>query len=273
MICAIRTGKRITEMLNPRVIFSKHISRKSDGDNTTTRLEESAAKGRISRRMVLDGFPWEGKFKTIDEINRYFHGGDIQCLLCGKTFRTLATHLVRIHGIDADHYKEKYSIPWTMGLSCSETTQNYRSVCNWRIENGDLDLNKLSLLRKSYKKQQRPQADCWKPRLRQQLYRGRKTLEKLGGEYLAKYKDSDYEKFLSIYESTDTSLFEIGKKDGLPCSHSVKLYRSKNPDYDRRFNRVLINKKRVAFYDGLTKRDRRKKQRRINRIAKMVTSA
>ena len=32
-------------------------------------------------------FPWRGKFKAKQEIDDYFSGNKVQCLLCGKWFK------------------------------------------------------------------------------------------------------------------------------------------------------------------------------------------
>ena len=71
------------------------------------------------RRKVLKGFPWDGKFQTKEEVHQYFSGDRIQCLLCGKWFKRLPTHLKAIHDMTSDEYKEMYGLPWKRGL-CSE---------------------------------------------------------------------------------------------------------------------------------------------------------
>ncbi len=51
----------------------------------------------------MPGFPKEGKFKTLAELNAYLSGDKIQCLLCGKWFHIIGgAHLHVIHGITAD---------------------------------------------------------------------------------------------------------------------------------------------------------------------------
>jgi hypothetical protein len=71
-------------------------------------------------RTVLPGFPKLFKFRTPEELKDYFGGEKIQCLRCGKFYRTLGVHLA-IHEMKPDEYREEYGIPWTYGLSCTET--------------------------------------------------------------------------------------------------------------------------------------------------------
>lgn len=56
-------------------------------------------------------------FRTSDQIERYFGGETIRCLLCGKRFRRLVYHLAVKHDINTDEYKARFGLPWTRGLT------------------------------------------------------------------------------------------------------------------------------------------------------------
>ena len=56
-------------------------------------------------------------FKTRRDIERYFAGKTIECLLCGRRFRRLWMHLVAKHGMSANEYRERFGLPWTRGLT------------------------------------------------------------------------------------------------------------------------------------------------------------
>ncbi len=65
----------------------------------------------------LPGFPRKGKFQTREEVDSYFSGDKIQCLLCGKWFQQISgNHLKFKHEIDNDDYREMYGLPWLRGL-------------------------------------------------------------------------------------------------------------------------------------------------------------
>ncbi len=69
------------------------------------------------KQKILRVFPREGRFKTMAELDAYFSGEKIQCLLCGKWFNALGPgHLPKIHGVAADEYKERFGIPLGRGL-------------------------------------------------------------------------------------------------------------------------------------------------------------
>lgn len=99
---------------------------------------QRAARKRAARRKVFDGFPIHEPFKSIEDVREYLSGDRVICLLCGKSYKKLGgIHLQKIHGITEDQYREKYNIPWTYGLVCSATSENYRNAAKRRIKEGD----------------------------------------------------------------------------------------------------------------------------------------
>jgi len=56
-------------------------------------------------------------FRTPQEVEHYFAGKTIRCLVCGEEFRRLGGHLAAKHGLRVDGYREKFGLPWTRGLT------------------------------------------------------------------------------------------------------------------------------------------------------------
>jgi ROS/MUCR transcriptional regulator protein len=56
-------------------------------------------------------------FKTRREVERYFSGKTIECLLCGRRFRRLSFHLAAKHATTTDEYKSLFGLPWVRGLT------------------------------------------------------------------------------------------------------------------------------------------------------------
>jgi predicted transcriptional regulator len=56
-------------------------------------------------------------FATRREVERYFSGRTIQCLLCSECFDRLSPHLQRTHDVTPDEYRERFGLPWTRGLT------------------------------------------------------------------------------------------------------------------------------------------------------------
>src|ERR1700724_1503368 len=63
-------------------------------------------------------------FKTRSDIARYFGGNTIECLICGRRFKRLHTHLAAKHGMAADDYKKRFGLPWTRGLTSATSLAN-----------------------------------------------------------------------------------------------------------------------------------------------------
>ncbi len=74
----------------------------------------------LKRRAVMPGYPIEEPFKSIEDVKKYLSGDRIVCLLCGKDYRALPTHL-KVHTYTERAYKEKYKIPANCGLIGSDT--------------------------------------------------------------------------------------------------------------------------------------------------------
>jgi predicted transcriptional regulator len=56
-------------------------------------------------------------FKTRRDIERYFGGKTIECLLCRQRFRRLGGHLAAKHEVSVDDYRSRFGLPWTRGLT------------------------------------------------------------------------------------------------------------------------------------------------------------
>jgi predicted transcriptional regulator len=73
------------------------------------------------RRKVADGYPIQIPFATIKDVRNYLSGDKIICLLCGQSYRRIGTHLISLHQMTPDEYREKYKIPYGYGLICTDS--------------------------------------------------------------------------------------------------------------------------------------------------------
>jgi hypothetical protein len=69
-------------------------------------------------------------FRSRREVERYFGGKKIKCLLCGKRFGRLSFHLAAKHAMTADDYKARFGLPWSRGLVSAQSHTN----CGWDDE-------------------------------------------------------------------------------------------------------------------------------------------
>jgi predicted transcriptional regulator len=75
---------------------------------------------RDRRGARSESFPVAARNLTAEEVKAYFAGDLITCLLCGKSFQTLARHLRMIHGVSGDQYRERYGLPFRLGLASAK---------------------------------------------------------------------------------------------------------------------------------------------------------
>jgi hypothetical protein len=64
------------------------------------------------------------RFQTGHEIDRYYSGMMIQCLICGHLFRRLVSHISAKHGMTAAEYKGQFGLAWTRGLTSATSHVN-----------------------------------------------------------------------------------------------------------------------------------------------------
>ena len=82
----------------------------------------------IKLRIVLDGFPIKTRFKTQEEIEIYFSGDKVQCLLCGRWFKSVGAHLHRVHEVTTREYKIEYGLPLNRGLTSKALSRNLSAI-------------------------------------------------------------------------------------------------------------------------------------------------
>lgn len=77
---------------------------------------------RRRSRKPLPGYPIENPFTSREAIENYLSDDRIICLICGRPFKALTSHLT-LHDMTAEEYKNKYNIPYTFGLARDTTRQ------------------------------------------------------------------------------------------------------------------------------------------------------
>ena len=79
------------------------------------------------------------KFTSKEQTDAYYNGDRIQCLICGKWYKSLGKHVYTKHKITAKNYKIKFGLPRSRGL-CSCKTFDKHSVHAVRlISDGIID--------------------------------------------------------------------------------------------------------------------------------------
>lgn len=97
---------------------------------------DRALRRRLQRSKVLKGFPVTSKFESYREVEMYFSTDKLVCLLCGQEKKKLGVHILKLHGVTCDQYRERYGIPWTYGLVCRATFNAHSDAVRARMMDG-----------------------------------------------------------------------------------------------------------------------------------------
>jgi hypothetical protein len=68
--------------------------------------------------------PLRRHFQTRGEVERYFGGKTITCLICGGRYGRLSYHLAAKHEMTTDEYKSRFGLPWSRGLISARSLAN-----------------------------------------------------------------------------------------------------------------------------------------------------
>lgn len=111
-----------------------------------TTMQKKPLHGSLSRNQrkilasqPLPGFPWKGRFQTMQECERYISGDKLECLVCGRVYEVLPPHL-RLHDMTAEQYRQTFNIPFKFGLSAKHVRDRLRTSALEQIEKGTLSL-------------------------------------------------------------------------------------------------------------------------------------
>ncbi len=186
----------------------------------------------------LPGFPCEGCFQTKEEVDEYFSHEKIQCLLCGRWFRSLSTHLRLFHDEHVDSYRATYGRPWWRGLSGTKSRELRSGQLKKRIENGF----KPPIAHENAIRKRRPGREIDQP-----YYRNLKAkrLDKVRKTDV-KYVYADYKKLLTLMIQEQKPLKKICQSyDDLPSEGQVHLIARTNKKFrkeiDETFKKLPFN--------------------------------
>lgn len=78
------------------------------------------------------------KFTTKKDLEAYFSGDILECLYCGRSYKSLGVHLKKIHGKTARDYKKDFNIPYRKGLISSPTKLKLKKAMEERYSSGEI---------------------------------------------------------------------------------------------------------------------------------------
>jgi hypothetical protein len=174
------------------------------------------------------------KFQTLEQVKQYFAGETIECLLCGKQYKSLATHIQRIHNVSVDDYKIKYGLPFSIGLVAEETRKKYSNAMLLRIEAGDKTLMPISKV--AHKGQQ--SKNRFQPFAKHELSERLKQINK-SREPITRLQ---MEQYVSFFEQKKIRPWEIQGREnkfGIICSATFSRHKNKHKDICDRYEKII----------------------------------
>lgn len=190
------------------------------------------AADRKSTTFPPAHFPWLGTFKTMEEVDAYFHQDTLVCLLCGKECHSLHKHVSGAHELSADDYKELYDIPWRRGLISRTLREKQAAIMNQQRADGILPYapspEHIEKLRDSVKNR-RPITQAARHFYSQHALAEHGRTERWGKK--------DMEEYLRRIKSGRT-IMEVEKDQDMPCAMVFYKYMRKNPDFKQKFEKV-----------------------------------
>lgn len=188
----------------------------------------------MKRRLKKDASPFasRGTFSTMKELQAYFKGDKLTCLLCGKRYVQLVAHIGPAHGLSGDAYRERFGIPWTYGLAGKSFKQRSSRRMKALRRSGKLPRSpSRSHIRKlvAAKSRRRPPAEAVR-------YDSQQKLLKLHGRK-QKWAPQDFEEFLRRVALGRTPA-EVGEDGDVPGAKWFHRHLKENASLGRRFRKV-----------------------------------
>ena len=184
---------------------------------------------KYRKKSSLPGFPWQGQFTTKSEIDEYFSNPDgIQCLLCGRIYKSLNGHLQIIHGASHEEYRARYGLPWRRGLVSQNVSKKISEALTRRIRNGTFKPNPdnkivvKSILEGGRRKDQ--------PFITNIKAEEAKGLSKKN----IRWSHKDYEKVLTVMLERKIALREACMDKSLPSTPTVLGYAESHPGFRKK---------------------------------------
>lgn len=171
-------------------------------------------------------------FQTIEQVEAYLDQEEIPCLICGKAFKGLHTHINRLHQISVDEYKFKFGIPRKYGLAGKSFRANSARMMIEKREKGLLPAapteEHIAMLHRIKKK------PAFVPCIRA-------LHQKNGNEREAqRWSVSDYDEYITRM-ATGRTMWEVGRDKDLMGLVRFKKWCKSNTEFEDRLIEVIDN--------------------------------
>lgn len=182
-------------------------------------------------------------FATKEDVAHYFSGDTIQCLLCGKWFCSLATHLVRVHETSVDEYKIMFGLPHSRGLVSDKTSKRQAEVLQRRIDEGDksIIIDPTTLDKKSSREKHKPVHYSKKARAPRMIKLNHKRRE----DTLKRLDNVDWDNILSVMKNMRKGARSLAMMTDMPSYYEFQEKIHNDADFAKKYNTLMSCIKRV----------------------------
>jgi hypothetical protein len=192
-------------------------------------------KNRLKRRTCLPGYPINVPFNNLQEVYDYLAEERITCLRCGKQYKRLGVHLIKIHNMSYLQYHKFYGIPKNHGLACPDTkkilSNHFKNLV--QIRGADV-LNEQ--LKKGREKIKKENIKATPNHLN--VKRALKAMHEK--ERISSFDDSIWQKYLKILSEKGT-IGEVSKVQGMPSKTMVRQKLREDNAFKKQYDNVVSN--------------------------------
>lgn len=194
------------------------------------------------------------KFTNKEDINSYFSGDRIRCLICGKWLKAVSGMHLKMHGITVDKYKSMFGLPHGKGLVCGETSRKQKNALVKRIEQGDSTLTTITP-ELMYKAQHSPKRKYPSYHLKDLAGKyGDMGREVLTSKSKERVENIDWDSFLAEIKKSGRAIWSFKNKSGMPTYYDLQKKISEDPKFKQRYDdAVRGNKIKYSKSDAVLK--------------------
>lgn len=175
-------------------------------------VARTKAKRAYRNKAPLPGFPVAVPCPGPDEAKAYFAEPKLICLLCGKSYALLPSHLRDTHGVAPDEYRAAYRLPWTAGLAGADASQKRSEALKAKLTNQEFASTWFAAADSNRRKAHLKARDQ-----REQPFRRALNEQRLQRAGHGPWKERDYLRILGIMRERDAVLRQVaGKVPGTP---------------------------------------------------------
>jgi predicted XRE-type DNA-binding protein len=183
-------------------------------------------------------------FKSKKQVEEYFSGSEIECLICHKTFKSIAgRHLSEKHGLTSRQYKDIYGLPLSRGLTSDETRKKKRILMCNRHERKDPTLNPLTpeLMYKAHHSPKKTGAkrQSFTTELIKRNITTAAELKKIRSR--ERINKIDWNAFLNELESSNVAHWGLRENKIIPSWYSVKRKMDNDLNFKKRYKDITEN--------------------------------